>query len=131
MDFTFEKEKDGWALITHASGQQYRIEYNVGDRGLSPGLYLFTSDGFAPESAHQQASHVALTRIETVTDCNTKDVIDTASRFMDAHGLSCIGPDYCAVICEFVRYAENGDWVLKDVLTDEETVLDTVKHYSN
>ena len=131
MDFTFTKEKDGWALITHANGEQYRIEYNVGDRELQPGLCLFISDGFAPVSVHQQIAHIALIRLELLTDCNADNVVDTATHFMDAHGLPCLSPDHRAVICTFSHYDENGDWVMKDNGTGEEIVLNSAKQQFN
>ena len=114
MEFTFELQLDGWALITMANSQQYRLQYNCSDAELRKGIHVLTSDGMSNDKAneHVNLSNVSLTRVELVTDCYEEDVVDTARKFLDAHGFKCLGPGYGGALVIYHGVDFGGNWLL-------------------
>lgn len=112
MDFTHVIEGNGWARITHADGETYRLRYNNHDEPLVVGeLYIFTTDGQSDQSVHQTRSRVSLTRFEAVTNIkNSSAVCDSARQFLTDRGFPCLGDDIAAFIVRLVAIRDNNIW---------------------
>ena len=133
MEFTYEVEPDGWALITHADGRQYRIRYDNMGEPLSAGeIHLMTTDGHTPGIHPPTVQRIGLTRITVIShDLDADDIRDTATKFLHGNDFPCIGEDYACAVVILSEVKENGDWVIVSLGGKETMTIATAQQPHN
>lgn len=117
MEFTYKIEDNGWALVTHADGGQYRLRYdNHGEPLVPDELHLMIVDGQSESHQHVTRQTVALVRFVPVGKGVTADEVRlTAPRILDTLGYPCVGDDYITAVVRLVEVGENADWTVESL----------------
>lgn len=133
MEFSYKVEPDGWAIITHADGEHYRIRYdNMGEPLCVDELHLMIVDGQDPQVHRPTTQRVHLTRLGDISEnLREVDICDTAGRFLHANGFECIGADYVMVIVRLLEVRDTGEWVVNFISTNRTLTIGAAKYQHN